>query len=116
VDAAIGPDLSSDEQLVLYQVAKEAMLNALKHANPNQVSVRLGERGTSVFLEVVDDGEGFNPRDVDTSRHFGLGLIRERVKRQNGRLDLTSEKGRGTSLSVYLPREISPENLAPHQS
>jgi len=110
VSIEASPDLKLGEegQLVLYQVAREAITNAVKHASPRTVSVRLGERGSSVFLEVRDDGQGFDLDCVDDTNSFGLGLIKERVERRNGKLTVRSEKGSGTSLLVLLPREVEP--------
>jgi signal transduction histidine kinase len=108
VDAPETLKLTGPQQLVLYQVAKEAMLNSLQHAEPSSVTVRLGEKDSDVFLEVQDDGRGFSVDSVDTAKHFGLGLIRERVERLGGRVYLTSDEVRGTSLSVGLPREVKP--------
>jgi signal transduction histidine kinase len=109
VEAPADLQLRSDEQVVLYQVAKEGLVNALKHARPTEVSIRLSERDSDVFLEVRDDGQGFDVASVDTSSHFGLGLVEERVRLYRGSVELASEKGSGTRLSVRLPREINPK-------
>jgi signal transduction histidine kinase len=105
VEAAQELDLSEEEQLLLYQVAKEGIINAVKHAEPNAVSVRLGERGSSVYLEVRDDGRGFDADTTVDPDGYGLGLLRERVERQGGEVVLASGKAGGTSLSVLLPKE-----------
>ncbi|MGH9195608.1 MAG: sensor histidine kinase, partial [Acidimicrobiia bacterium] len=103
-------ELSGDEQLALYQVAKEAVMNALKHADPNEISVRVSQVGSGVSLEVKDDGRGFDVDAAEASQHFGLGLMRERVERLQGQVVLSSEIGSGTSLSVLLPREVEPDS------
>jgi len=110
IDASLNLSLTEEEQLLFYQVAKEAITNALKHASPRTVSVRLGERGSSVFIEVHDDGQGFNVESANETDGLGLGLLRERVKRRRGELTLQSKPGNGTSLSVLLPREVDPDS------
>jgi signal transduction histidine kinase len=114
VEAPKSLPLAGEAQLAMYQVAKEAMTNALKHAEPSQISVRLSEKDDGICLEVKDDGRGFDVNAADASENFGLGLMRERIQRLNGHVSLTSEIGSGTSLSVLLPKEPVPE-LVPLQ-
>jgi signal transduction histidine kinase len=96
-------DVSSDTQLAAYHVAKEGLLNALKHASASSVSVRVQRLPEAVSIQVQDDGQGFDPRQVDESVHFGLGLMRERVEMLGGRLEIRSAPVRGTRLTALLP-------------
>lgn len=105
--------LGAEAQLALYQVAKEAMMNALKHADPGEISIRLSQIDSGIFLEVKDDGRGFDVEAGQASQHFGLGLVRERVERVGGQVAVSSEIGSGTSLSVLLPREAKPDSSRP---
>jgi signal transduction histidine kinase len=97
-------DLSPEHQLTVYQVAKEAIVNALKHAGARRVDVTLRERSESVELVVTDEGIGFNPAQVDESTHFGLGMMRERLRIAGGRLNLHSEAKHGTKLIATIPK------------
>jgi signal transduction histidine kinase len=94
-------DLPPTDQVALYQVAREALMNAIKHANASRIRVRL-EQGPPAAVEVEDDGIGFNPKAVDESTHFGLGLMRERVRHIGGQLQVCSTPGRGTLIRTYL--------------
>jgi signal transduction histidine kinase len=96
-------DCLPKEQLVVYQVVREASLNAVKHAHPTRVEIVLTMSDDSVTLAVEDDGEGFDPETVDVASHFGLGLNNERVRRVDGVITIDSRKGRGTRLLVVLP-------------
>jgi signal transduction histidine kinase len=96
-------DVSSDTQLAAYHVAKEGLLNALKHANASSVSVRVQQLPKAMSIEVQDDGQGFDPGQVDESVHFGLGLMRERVELLGGRLEIRSASGWGSRLTAFLP-------------
>jgi signal transduction histidine kinase len=98
-DAAI----ASETQLVVYQVAKEAILNAVKHADASGIEVKLAVSSTDVRLTVSDDGTGFNPEAVDESRHFGLGLMRERLRIAGGSLEIESNE-HGTRVTATLPK------------
>lgn len=101
-----GPDqleVSAGIQLIAYHVAKEGMLNALKHGQPSHVHVRFSVSQLTLCIDVWDDGAGFRPDRVDESAHFGLGLMRERVRMHGGSLRISSSLGEGTHISVELP-------------
>jgi len=97
---------SSRAELVLVQVAHEAMVNASRYSNATRITVELSER-TSGFAELLveDDGDGFEPFAVDTTAHFGLQLMRDRVEAAGGALVVSSQVGRGTTVSAVLPLE-----------
>jgi signal transduction histidine kinase len=89
---------------VLYRVAQEALRNVVRHADAETVELRLRRgRGTAV-LEVEDDGRGFDVRSAE-ERRPGMGLfsMRERVALVNGRLVVTSDRGRGTRVVATVP-------------
>jgi signal transduction histidine kinase len=84
----------------LYRVAQEALNNVLKHAKAQRVKVRLRLDGTSVALEVRDDGVGFNPALVREKGGLGLRGMAERARRIGSALDVQSAPGRGTTVKV----------------
>jgi signal transduction histidine kinase len=95
--------LSPETQLVGYQAAREAVMNSLKHAQASTIQVNL-QRTDSDFLAVIqDDGLGFDPSAVDESQHFGLGLMRTRVKLAGGDVDVVSKPEEGTTVLISLP-------------
>ena len=93
-------------QLLAYQVAREAMVNAVRHAGAETVRVALTQDDAFVRLVVADDGNGFNPSRVDHGSHFGLQLMRERVELVGGVFQLLTEPGQGTQVIARLPGEI----------
>jgi PAS domain S-box-containing protein len=94
------PDRRLPEQVeaTAYYVVAEALANAQKHARAGSVVVRATDEGTSLRLEVVDDGIG--GADADGS---GLRGLRDRVEARGGRLTVTSPSGAGTRLLVEIP-------------
>jgi signal transduction histidine kinase len=98
-------DVSSDTQLGAYHIAKEGLLNALKHASASSVLVRVQQLPEAMSIQIQDDGQGFDPSQVDQSVHFGLGLMRERVDMLGGRLEIRSATGLGTRLTAILPAQ-----------
>lgn len=95
--------LSSDLQLVAYQAAREGLINALKHSEAAVIRVGLVLKESSLEVSVKDDGVGFVPSEVDTSSHFGLGLIQERVRMVGGDFKIRSKARLGSELLVRLP-------------
>jgi two-component system, NarL family, sensor kinase len=109
--AGVHVDITVDEQLavdettatLVYRVARESVNNALKHAAPQHVEVRLARQDGRVMLTVVDDGRGFDTTAEPAVGHFGLRLIRDTVAEAGGRLLVDSKIGRGTRVALSLP-------------
>jgi signal transduction histidine kinase len=118
-DALAG--MARDREVILLRAAQEALSNIRRHADARHVDlvVTAGEEpggdpggedsggggaGGVVRLEVTDDGRGMGPAAVEG---FGLRGMRERVTTGGGRLDVTSEVGRGTRVEISLPSDTS---------
>jgi len=99
-DAPIPAALAS----ALYRVAQEALRNAVRHADARTVELRLRHEAGATVLEVADDGRGFDVRSAE-ERRPGMGLfsMRERIALVNGRLVVTSARGRGTRIVATVP-------------
>jgi signal transduction histidine kinase len=92
-------------QLVLYQVAKEALENAIRHSRASEIRVRLkmDDDGAAVRVVVTDDGLGFDRSTVDSTSHYGLQLMKERIEAVGGVLLIESARGAGTLVAARLP-------------
>ncbi|HWF75237.1 MAG TPA: GAF domain-containing sensor histidine kinase [Solirubrobacteraceae bacterium] len=85
------------------RIAQEALHNALRHAAPERVRVRLSGAGERLLVEVIDDGAGFEPGDAELrSKHLGLTSMEERAKAIGGRLELRSAPGAGTTVRLEV--------------
>ena len=108
VDPRVIELLESGKQGVVFYIIEEAVNNARKHAQANHIWVRLKllREGLS-YLEVEDDGRGFDPSEVDASYETrgSLGMInlRERTELLNGVLRIDAAKGRGARIQVIIP-------------
>ncbi|QRK06956.1 sensor histidine kinase [Archangium violaceum] len=94
--------LSPDAQLALFRILQESLSNAVKHAAPRQVRVKLDYDQDRVHLSVNDDGKGFDPRQTPRG-HYGLLNMRERAMKLGGTLIVDSAPGNGTRVSFSLP-------------
>ena len=93
-------------QLLVYQVTREALNNAVTHAKASKIEVRLWQADGLIRLAVKDDGIGFDPNSVDRDQHFGLQLIAERVEAARGTVVVDSRLGHGTAVTALLPPDV----------
>jgi PAS domain S-box-containing protein len=93
--------------ILLYQIVRELIINAFKHAQASALNVRLSQDAEYVIATVADDGVGFDPASKTSAPHagmrFGLFSIRERLKALGGNLTLESYPDSGTNAVVLLP-------------
>jgi signal transduction histidine kinase len=99
-------------QQELLRICQEAVNNAIKHANPRNIWVKL-ELTTpkTLTLTVRDDGCGFDVPAVLGSAeggHFGLAGLSERAERIGGKLTVDSTPGSGTTIELVLPLQPEP--------
>lgn len=99
--------LDRESEVVLLRCAQEALSNARRHAHASnvQLSVELG--ASNVVLNVADDGRGFELEAEPTG--FGLDSLRDRATAIGGGVDISSEPGRGTIVTVTIPARASAE-------
>jgi signal transduction histidine kinase len=96
------PDVPLPVKEALYRIAQEALQNAVKHARPNRLDVRLMCAPDSLQLEVCDNGVGFDPLALYPG-HLGLRSMRERAMRVGGTLDIESVPDCGTQVLARVP-------------
>lgn len=97
--------LNGEVKLALYRIVQEALSNVLRHAEAERVRIRVQGRDGRVVAEVEDDGSGFDVPDSVEAIDRGLGLLgmQERATLAGGRLEIESERGRGTTIRVLVP-------------
>ena len=102
-DKGRASQLSRERALILYRIAQEGLRNVAKHAAAKRA--RIGVRASNSGIEVCiqDFGKGFEA--TDPSRSTGLGLISmaERARLADGRFDIWSKPGEGTTVRVTVP-------------
>lgn len=89
----------------LLRIAQEAITNALKHASPTHIFIDLEYLPDETKLVIRDDGRGFDPAAATphAGQCFGLLGMRERAAKTGALLDIQSEPGRGTTITVSIP-------------
>ena len=102
---------AADEQL-LYRVAQEALRNAVTHAAPCRVVIRLHRAGDDLELEVEDDGPGFDPAVLGaepTGGHLGTRVLVDLAAQAGAELSLATAPGEGTRWRLRLPASAPAE-------
>jgi signal transduction histidine kinase len=91
-----------EEQLL--RIAREAMLNVVRHARAGTVRMQLSHETDQVSLSVADDGAGFDPSAApDNEPHYGLTTMRERAETVGGTVHIASVIGQGTEVRTVIP-------------
>ncbi|MTD56291.1 ATP-binding protein [Amycolatopsis pithecellobii] len=104
VSQVVVGDAELDEPLTaLVQAAREAIVNAAKHADVEEVSVYTEVEPTSVTVFVRDRGKGFDPDEVSEDRHGLADSIRGRMERNGGTVRLRTAPGDGTEVQLAMP-------------
>jgi len=106
VDVTVEAAAEGVHDQLLLSVARELLINVVKHAEASQVQVSVRRRQDGIVLEICDDGRGFDVArraDALAQGHIGLASSAERVQRLGGRLDVESLPGQGTCVRARLP-------------
>lgn len=85
----------------LYRIIQESFTNIYKHSGATQVTIFLQESPDSLYLQIADNGQGFDPERNTTG--FGLQGMRERTTALNGQFFLTSQPGKGCRIQISIP-------------
>ena len=100
-------------EIALFRIIQEGLANALRHSGSQRVRIFLKQAGDRLDVSVEDEGCGFDPQAVSSSR-FGLRGIMERARLLGGQATIQSRPGQGTRISVELPVvERGPEQNSP---
>lgn len=95
------PDLPEELRIALYQMARELLINVVKHAGASRVALELEQEPALIRLVVEDNGVGFD--STRSAGGFGLPNIVERADLLGGRLEIASKPGAGSRLEVAIP-------------
>ncbi|MBY6261070.1 histidine kinase [Azospirillum sp. 412522] len=93
-------------RLTVYRLVQESLVNALRHAKPSAVTVRLRIDPEAVEIAVTDDGPGLRGGSEPGQGGFGISGMAERVRTLGGILSIGAAPGGGTRVSARLPRPI----------
>jgi PAS domain S-box-containing protein len=95
--------LPDDVSLCLYRIVQESLLNIRKHAKAGESRIALRGVEGGVSLRIEDSGNGFDVAQARKKGGLGLTSMEERVRLVNGKFDIRSQPGQGTTVEVFVP-------------
>jgi signal transduction histidine kinase len=100
--------VSKTMEIGLYRIAQEALNNAIKHAESENIKIKLEQTEKQIFLEIEDDGKGFLISNLKNKKESfltqnGIENIRTRTQLLNGEMKIVTNVNAGTKLIVIIP-------------
>ncbi len=99
-------DLEKNTETHLFRIFQESIGNSIKHGKPTKIIVHLKQKRKYLWLEIIDDGQGFDTHEKKESHEnhgFGFISLLERVTLLDGQLSIDSTLGLGTHIRVKIP-------------
>jgi signal transduction histidine kinase len=109
------PETIWDQDLntAFFRIFQETLTNVIRHANATRVDVRLAEAGSRLLLEVKDNGRGISEEQIGNTKSIGLLGMRERAALLGGEIKVQGQPGKGTTITVLIPRPEPNGHFAP---
>jgi signal transduction histidine kinase len=95
--------LDSERSTALFRILQESLSNVSRHSGATRIAVSLTEIDGIVELDVRDNGQGIQPKQLEDDRSFGLIGIRERARSLGGTAEILGSPGEGTRVVVRFP-------------
>jgi signal transduction histidine kinase len=99
-DIALDPDLAT----AIFRIFQETLTNVARHAEATAIGVRLEDKPKELALIVWDNGKGLTPSEGSDPGSLGLMGMRERARARGGQVEFEGVPGRGTTVTVRMPR------------
>ena len=96
--------LDQDLNTAFFRIFQETLTNVIRHADATRVEVRFVENSAALVLVVKDNGRGITDAQIRNTKSIGLLGMRERAALLGGEVQLSGEPGRGTTVTVRIPR------------
>jgi signal transduction histidine kinase len=107
-------ELPAPIALLLYHIAREGVMNALKHAEASNMWLSVKSTDDEVTMILRDDGVGYDTTAPEPEGHFGLTMMRERAT-VAGSYDVSSAPGEGTTITVRFPTSWLQDSASPER-
>ena len=103
IDDEASTAVPAERRAELVQVLREALANAVRHARATHITISGRLDGGRLNLSIEDDGVGFSVAAGSAAGHHGLRNMTNRARMLDGHLDIESEAGQGTRISLVMP-------------
>lgn len=96
-------EIDQQQTLIFFRIFQESMTNIIKHAQATSVRIKLGNKKNKIFMEIIDNGIGFDRKNSGRKDSYGIIGMKERVALLKGKLSIISKVGEGTNIRVEIP-------------
>jgi signal transduction histidine kinase len=96
--------IAENQKLMLFRIVQEQLNNILKHAQAQNVFIKVQNNMPMLYLEIKDDGKGFDM--AITRKGLGLANIKNRAELFGGKMEIVSSNGNGCTLKVTVPDQF----------
>ncbi len=109
IDAKVQPIVCQNDLVLMtiFRVVQEACENAIKHSQGNKITIVIEQKKQNCYVLIKDNGNGFSwAEEVEnSSKHFGISVMTERIHLLGGKISFYSKKGEGTEIKMMIPLE-----------
>jgi signal transduction histidine kinase len=95
--------LDQPKSITLFRVFQETLTNIFRHAKASEITIQLFQKNSFVVMQVRDNGIGIPADKIRSPKSMGLLGIRERLLAWNGTVNIESQAGKGTTVTVQIP-------------
>jgi two-component system sensor histidine kinase DevS len=96
---------SYQNTVALFKIAQESLSNTARHSNATKTDLHLWEEDGKVYLQIVDNGKGFNIDKTEANLGHGLVNMQRRSQKAGGGIQIDSTPNKGTTVLTWVPRE-----------
>ena len=97
-------NLSYQNTVTLFRIAQESLSNTARHSRAEKTNLRIWEEDGRVYLEIIDDGVGFNIDKTEANLGHGLANMQRRSRKASGNIEIISSPGKGTRVVTWVPK------------
>jgi signal transduction histidine kinase len=102
----IQKNIAMNVQLNIYRIVQELISNAIKHAHADNLILQCSQNENTIFITFEDNGQGFDMDTLSDKKGMGLDNLKNRIAFLQGKFEVHSAPGEGTSIDIELKTNI----------
>ena len=103
--------VSKSSAILLYRVIQEAINNIIRHAGATEITLSVGRNDNGISIAIADNGKGFDRNDPAFHHGIGLKSMEQRVAMTGALLEIQSEEGKGTTITISLNKQNDQDRI-----
>ena len=84
-------------------IVNEAVSNAIRHADATEITISTNQGEEDFTFRIHDNGQGFDLQQAESHNGLGLNNMQQRARLHGGRIEILSNAGKGTEISIHIP-------------